>query len=61
MNIAEYESMVKLANEFENGIAVKLQRYLWLKSWYLCKQIFHKFMSNLNYIYIIYYYFRFCM
>lgn len=35
MNHAEYESMVKLANEFENGIAVKLQRYLWLKSWYI--------------------------
>ncbi|XP_025421615.1 carnitine O-palmitoyltransferase 1, liver isoform isoform X2 [Sipha flava] len=34
MNDTEYESMVKLANEFENGIAVKLQRYLWLKSWW---------------------------
>lgn len=26
--------MVKLAEEFENGIGVKLQRYLWLKSWW---------------------------
>jgi len=34
MNDSEYESMVKLANEFEKGIAVKLQQYLWLKSWY---------------------------
>ncbi|XP_050540748.1 carnitine O-palmitoyltransferase 1, liver isoform isoform X2 [Daktulosphaira vitifoliae] len=34
LNDSEYESMVKLANEFENGIAVKLQRYLCLKSWW---------------------------
>lgn len=26
--------MVKLAQEFESGIGVKLQRYLWLKSWW---------------------------
>jgi len=30
----EYESIVRLANEFENGIAKKLQRYLVLKSWW---------------------------
>jgi len=35
MNDSEYESMVKLAKEFEQGIGVKLQRYLCLKSWYL--------------------------
>lgn len=29
-----YEKMVKLAEEFEHGIGVKLQRYLWLKSWW---------------------------
>nr|XP_022908383.1 carnitine O-palmitoyltransferase 1, liver isoform isoform X1 [Onthophagus taurus] len=29
-----YEKMVKLAAEFESGIAVKLQRYLILKSWF---------------------------
>ncbi|XP_060871652.1 carnitine O-palmitoyltransferase 1, liver isoform isoform X2 [Metopolophium dirhodum] len=34
MNDSEFESMIKLANEFEDGIAVKLQRYLWLKSWW---------------------------
>ncbi|XP_050422523.1 carnitine O-palmitoyltransferase 1, liver isoform-like isoform X2 [Adelges cooleyi] len=34
LNDTEYESMVKLASEFENGIAVKLQRYLSLKSWW---------------------------
>ncbi|XP_054274253.1 carnitine O-palmitoyltransferase 1, muscle isoform-like isoform X1 [Macrosteles quadrilineatus] len=31
---AQYSRMEKLANEFENGIAVKLQRYLMLKSWW---------------------------
>ncbi|KAF2879155.1 hypothetical protein ILUMI_27007 [Ignelater luminosus] len=29
-----YERMVRLAAEFEEGIGVKLQRYLWLKSWW---------------------------
>lgn len=29
-----YERMVKLAIEFESGIGQKLQRYLWLKSWW---------------------------
>jgi len=33
MNDIEYNSMVKLVKEFEQGIGVKLQRYLWLKSW----------------------------
>lgn len=33
MNDEEYASMINLANEFEKGIAVKLQRYLLLKSW----------------------------
>lgn len=31
---ANYNRMVKLAADFENGIGVKLQRYLWLKSWW---------------------------
>jgi len=29
-----YARMEKLANEFQNGIGVKLQRYLILKSWW---------------------------
>lgn len=29
-----YKRMEKLAKEFENGIGVKLQRYLILKSWF---------------------------
>lgn len=29
-----YERLVRLAAEFESGIAIKLQRYLWLKSWW---------------------------
>lgn len=29
-----YNRMVKLAADFENGIGIKLQRYLWLKSWW---------------------------
>lgn len=29
-----YARMEKLANEFQNGIGVKLQRYLFLKSWW---------------------------
>lgn len=52
MNHEEYESMVKLANEFENGIAIKLQRYLWLKSWYFFNLtiliIFVLFITFLN-------------
>ncbi|XP_064489584.1 carnitine O-palmitoyltransferase 1, liver isoform-like [Ornithodoros turicata] len=31
---ANYTRMEKLALEFRNGIGVKLQRYLWLKSWW---------------------------
>ncbi|CAH1371842.1 unnamed protein product [Tenebrio molitor] len=31
---ANYERMQQLASEFENGIGKKLQRYLWLKSWW---------------------------
>uniref|UniRef100_A0A146KJV7 carnitine O-palmitoyltransferase n=1 Tax=Lygus hesperus TaxID=30085 RepID=A0A146KJV7_LYGHE len=31
---AQYERMEKLAKEFQNGIGVKLQRYLILKSWW---------------------------
>ncbi|XP_031346630.1 carnitine O-palmitoyltransferase 1, liver isoform isoform X2 [Photinus pyralis] len=31
---ANYNRMVKLAADFENGIGIKLQRYLWLKSWW---------------------------
>jgi len=55
MNDSEYESMIKLANEFENGIAVKLQRYLWLKSWYLFFIFYFSYnvMSHLNNIFII--------
>ncbi|KAL0280460.1 UNVERIFIED_CONTAM: hypothetical protein PYX00_001740 [Menopon gallinae] len=34
LNDQEYERMVKLASEFENGIGKKLQRYLILKSWW---------------------------
>lgn len=30
----EYQHIVKLAEEFENGISKKLQRYLVLKSWW---------------------------
>jgi len=44
MNDSEFESMVKLANEFEDGIAVKLQRYLWLKSWYFFIFIYFKML-----------------
>ncbi|XP_064215846.1 carnitine O-palmitoyltransferase 1, liver isoform isoform X1 [Tribolium castaneum] len=29
-----YQRMERLASEFENGIGKKLQRYLWLKSWW---------------------------
>jgi len=55
MNDSEYESMIKLANEFEKGIAVKLQRYLWLKSWYLLFIFYfpYNIMSHLNNIFII--------
>jgi len=52
MNDSEFESMIKLACEFEKGIAVKLQRYLWLKSWYLFF-IYFSYMSHLNNIFII--------
>ena len=31
---AEYERMVKLAEEFRTALGPRLQRYLWLKSWY---------------------------
>uniref|UniRef100_A0A0V0G650 carnitine O-palmitoyltransferase n=1 Tax=Triatoma dimidiata TaxID=72491 RepID=A0A0V0G650_TRIDM len=34
LNDEKYERMEKLAKEFENGISVKLQRYLILKSWW---------------------------
>lgn len=40
--------MVKLAQEFENGIAVKLQRYLLLKSWYDLNYIFINSFINRN-------------
>jgi len=30
----DYQRLVKEAEEFENGIGRKLQRYLWLKSWW---------------------------
>ena len=30
---AEYERMVKLAEEFRATLGPRLQRYLWLKSW----------------------------
>jgi len=47
MNDSEFESVIKLANEFEDGIAVKLQRYLWLKSWYLF-YIYYIYVNSVN-------------
>ena len=34
MNDSEYDRMVKLADEFFDGVGKKLQRYLILKSWW---------------------------
>ncbi|KAL3883613.1 hypothetical protein ACJMK2_029858 [Sinanodonta woodiana] len=34
MDDEKYQTMEKLANDFKNGLGKKLQRYLWLKSWW---------------------------
>jgi hypothetical protein len=41
----EYAETCRLAEEFQAGLGKKLQRYLWLKSWYVLFSINQNFPS----------------